>query len=196
MMFRLPGLRRPRLREYVAGAAALAVLSLALTSATTGHRTSAVDLSAASRPHIANDIKDYQCWKSPSNATCDGVTPDPDSYCYKDAYPVKLDSDGSKYWQYPGTNWWFTTELMYSPHCKSNWAVTDTENPDPSTNGQFSAKIRRFAGHDGPYMMKQAPYQLLTGYQLGDATSPMIYSPHNLAQACGSNDDRTCTGKY
>lgn len=65
----------------------------------------------------------------------------------------------------------------------------------------FSDKVRRHAGGpDGPYLMEHAGWQTAspTSGDVYSAISPMVYSPHNTAQACFSTraDDQVIYTAY
>ena len=98
---------------------------------------------------------------------------------------------------YVDAGWSFEIDLRYSPQCHSNFSVTHAYGgPFPY---EYSGKVRRYAGPDGPYLMEHADWTWGEGPYHPDVLSPLVYAPRNLAQACFSsraNDQFPCTGLH
>jgi hypothetical protein len=136
---------------------------------------------------------DSNCYASPSNYTCNNV---PVFLCSQDAYIVNEQVIIDKI---PGTNIYVGTQLMYSPHCRSNFAMSFVDSWDPyATSENFGNKIRRASGPDGGYLMYASNWVSETEMTGMNNTlySPLVYSPDNSAQACFRipvNDNFHCT---
>lgn len=144
------------------------------------------------------------CYSSPNNTDCNGVSPHQTvsgSSCWDDAYLVPLNNPAVADYTDPKTGWEYVTALAYSPHCHTNWAEVTAWSHYNSTafaSAQVSAKVRRYDGSDGGYLMEHMSGWVtlsLSQYEVL-IISPMVYSPDNPAQACVSlpNDDQaSCT---
>jgi hypothetical protein len=158
----------------------------------------AAGLGASAGPAMAAE-PDSACASSASNANCDGVTVtlNSDDVCWNDARPVHVPGNGQV--SYDANGYKFTTYLMYSPTCKSNFALTTGINDSAANTMTFSNKVRRHAGGpDGPYLMEHAGWHTAfpSSGDVYSSISPMVYSPDNTAQACIStpaDDQAACT---
>lgn len=156
---------------------------------------------AAARPTATT------CATSPSNSTCNGASiVQTDGWrCTANSWSVPKGNPDIR--RYNVNGWQFSVELKYSETCKSNWAVV-TANPTPGHSSWESVgnKVRRAAGQDGGYVMEHYNNcQCGTVVSTGDEIiqSPLVYSPHNLAQAClslspysGTPDQIVCTNYW
>lgn len=130
------------------------------------------------------------CIAAPNNANCDGLWIQEGDTCWL----------GSKVLQTVYTSdrgWIFETDLRWSQTCQSNFSVTRVLQGGPWYY-EYSGKVRRGSGPDGPYLMEHGGWYTAApwGTNAVDVLSPLVYAPHNLAQACFSiraNDQATCT---
>lgn len=151
-------------------------------------------------PVAAHAASESACKASPSNANCTGaVLHYQDGICW-DSNAYVVNNDYSNTWTDPVTGWSYTTVLFYSPDCKTNWADTIVAYADPNNTGYFATKVRRYAGTDGGYVMEHSAFvSAAPGTYGARAVSPMVYSPNNPAQACGSttgDDNMSCGPQY
>jgi hypothetical protein len=134
------------------------------------------------------------CISGPSNGNCNGVWIDEGGACFASSYIVQP-NNGGKYF-YSQNGYTFETDLRYSTACKSNFSVTTLTQPGTGVY-QFSGKVRRAAGPDGPYLMEHGGTYTAYPWSGGAVViSPLVYSPNNQAQACfanNSNDQVGCT---
>lgn len=170
---------------------ALAAL-LAVATALVGVSVTAEPASAASYT---------SCVQSPSDANCTGVQIGKGDLCWTGSYIVP--ASGAII--YPNVyGYHFETDLMYSPSCESNFSYTHLTSGSGiccSSSVPVSTKVRRYSGTDGPYVMEHGgwitvPYLAKAGDPGTYVLSPLVYSPHNAAQACistQSNDQLDCT---
>jgi hypothetical protein len=135
------------------------------------------------------------CAANSSNNNCNGVWISQTGPCWTSSYVVKPNNGGVTYW---GSNGYqFETDLRYSTTCHSNFSVTTMVQWGIGLY-HYSGKVRRYAGKDGGYLMEHGGW-LTAGLDTNVAIlSPLVYSPDNVAQACGSNNDSdqvSCTAK-
>jgi hypothetical protein len=167
------------------GAAASTTLASGTSAAS---QVAAISSKAAATTGTALASKVRTCASRPSAANCDGVQVTQGDACDNGAYPVNVPGSQVTFADNDGYTFW--TVVMYSPQCKSSYAYTFTSVVHwwPPWYG-FSNKIRRGPGADGPYLMEHAPwYKVIAGTGGYGIFSPLVYSPHNKAQACFSND--------
>lgn len=185
---------RSRQKFIFAGIAASIVALGAAASTTLASGTSAaspvaaISSKAAPTTDTALASNAQTCARRPSAANCDGVQVTLGDACESSAYPVNVPGSAVTFADNDGYTFW--TVVMYSPQCKSNYAYTFTSVvPLWPLWYDFSNKIRREPGPDGPYLMEHAPwYKVIAGTGGMGIYSPLVYSPHNKAQACFSND--------
>jgi hypothetical protein len=147
------------------------------------------------------------CVDQPSNGNCNGQYPgqsDGTYSCFDDAYVVPYDN--GDFVEYDTNGWEFIVTLWYSPRCQSNWAQVSADGQSSSSGITYSTKVRRYAGQDGSYLLEHGGEGVYYGQPFSwgpDAYSPMVYSPHNLAQAClslppysGTPDQIACTQEW
>jgi Protein of unknown function (DUF2690) len=174
------------------------VLGVMTTGPNSGRDNTAVTAAMSHAAPAANATV-VTCYDAPSNATCNGVSPnqgDPEGRdCWLDAYRVgtglvgfdqREDYDGTSDTQY-------YVELWYSPTCGTNWSEVDASTYLGAT---FSTKVRRYAGPNGGYLLEHAQTFDFLPRENGRIYSPMVYAPANKAQACLSlpnNDQVVCT---
>jgi hypothetical protein len=171
------------MKRKVAFAATALTLALSLVDGSANAASAAVTPMAASESNCAN---------SPSNGTCNGVHISTNGPCAVSSYVISsiITSD---------LGFTFKTSLAYSPTCKSNFAQTEVIFTGP-LGYEFSTKVRRSSGPDGPYLMEHADWEVAFASSFGLAIwSPLVYSPDNTAQACfsnRSNDQVKCTAWF
>jgi hypothetical protein len=161
------------------------VLILAMAAATL-----AGGISMAAGSAYASSIS--SCASAPSNGNCNGAAEHEGDACWGSAYIVG--ASGTNY--YSDMGYTFVTNLWYSRNCKSNFAVTTVTATGP-LEYNLANKVRRGSGPDGPYLMEHAGIIDMFPWSSGSKViSPLVYSPHNVAEACvstDSNDQAGCT---
>jgi Protein of unknown function (DUF2690) len=179
-------MRRSRLCALLTAAAAAAALMVTAPAA-----------EASSTP----------CVDAPDNTNCNGVSPfQEDSAGYlcanRSAYAVPYGSPDDA-WYVDNHLVEYEIQLWYSPTCGTNWAEVIATGNGTSGSVSFSAKVRRYAGADGGYLMEHAATYTRNNITYQQIYSPMVYSPDNLAQAClslppftGTPDQISCTGEH
>ena len=179
---------RKFLRYMTAGAMAA---SLGLVAMGTGAATAST--AATLKPAASGEgtPSEQSCFDSPSNSNCDGAPVAEFGTCWTGSYVVHPDTGGEFFYF---DDYLFETDLRYSPGCKSNFAVT-TVTATGIEPYDFSNKIRRAAGADGPYLMEHGGWYKAWPWSTGAIViSPLVYSPDDTAQACFSNDSNDQVG--
>lgn len=131
------------------------------------------------------------CIASPSNGNCNGLWIQEGDACWLGSKVLQSTNYGNQ-------GWIFETDLRWSGPCQSNFSVTRVIQAGPLPY-EYSGKVRRGSGPDGPYLMEHGGWWLAGPFGAGgtpDVLSPLVYAPNNLAQACFStraNDQATCT---
>jgi hypothetical protein len=137
------------------------------------------------------------CANNPSNSNCNGAWITESGACWDSSYIVQPTGGGEYFFSQNGYT--FETDLRYSTGCKSNFSVT-TVTATGSGWYDFSGKVRRAAGADGPYLMEHGGWYRAYPWSGGAVViSPLVYSPDNADQACFSNsgnDQVGCTGWF
>jgi len=179
------------MRRFLMGLAAASMIVAGL--GTVSHSASAATQSYATVAAPASS--ENGCINNPSNANCNGVGISESGSCWATSYVVAPNTGGKVFW---GTNGYsFETDLRYSTACQSNFSVTMLLGSGIGTYS-YSGKVRREAGPDGGYLMEHGGW-ITYPFGSGDVLSPLVYAPHNTAQACGSNsasDQVACTGVF
>lgn len=158
----------------------------------------------AATPGAAHAASEGSCRTSHTYTTqgnCNGATVSVnDQVCWdSSAYPVpKGNVVGSRYDpRFMAGDWQYGVNVWYSPTCQTNWAVARVTGGNQTQCGvSVSTKIRRLDGSDGGYQMWHAGWTATCAYGAGIIVSPMVWSPDNQAQACGSltsDDQVACT---
>jgi hypothetical protein len=146
------------------------------------------------------------CVDHASNDNCNGQSPEQSDgirTCMDDGYVVPYGN--GDFVTYDTNGWEFIVTLWYSPRCQSNWAQVSADGLSASSGISYSAKVRRYAGPDGAYLMEHMPGSVSASpFSWGpDIVSPMVYAPDNPAQAClslppftGAPDQAACTAQF
>lgn len=143
------------------------------------------------------------CVDDPGNTYCNGVMPtqtdSSGNSCFETQWAYVVD-----YLWYDDSNFVeYEVELWYSTKCQTNWTVIFADGYPALGTSQFSGKVRRYAGADGPYLMEHAAVASVSPGTTKTIASPMVWAPDNPAQSClslppftGSPDQIACTGEY
>jgi hypothetical protein len=149
-------------------------------------------------PAIAASASEGNCANDPSNGNCDGAWISEGGPCWDTSYIVQPDNGGEYFYSQNGYS--FETDLRYSTSCDSNFSVTTVTATPAFGVYDFSGKVRRAAGPDGPYLMEHGGWYLAYPWSGGAVViSPLVYAPDNAAQACfsnQSNDQVGCTSWF
>lgn len=155
-------------------------------------------------PGVAHAASESSCRTSHTYATqsnCNGAPVSVgDGVCWdSSAYPVpKGQVTGPAYDpRFMAGDWEYGVNVWYSPTCQTNWAVARVTGGNQTQCGvSVATKIRREDGPDGPYQIWHSAWTTTCAYNASIIVSPMVWSPDNLAQACGSlasDDQKVCT---
>jgi hypothetical protein len=162
---------------------------------------------AAAPARAASTPSTPLCMSKPNDADCDGVSSfqadGQGTTCRDSAYPVPGNDPDTVYYTQLNELETYSVTLWYSTKCGTNWAEVDAlGNGDSGV--AFAAKVRRAGNANAGYLMEHGgPDVLLLAGETGTAYSPMVYAPHNEAQAClslppfsGSPDQIACTNYH